>query len=145
MKRASTWLAWIVTAVVAALAALNWQVLSALAPVNLGLVTVQLPLGLVLLGVAAVLATLFFLASVQQTIASLLETRRLLREMQRVQELADKAELSRLDSLHQAMTDEFRRVHLRLDGLKAAGDRGAYGAAGSGAGRNDGSLTTIDF
>ncbi len=140
MKRASTWLAWIVTAAVAALAALNWEVLSALAPVNLGLATVQLPLGLVLLGVAAVLATLFFLASMQQTIASLLETRRLLREMQRVQELADKAELSRLESLQQIVTDEFRRVHLRLDGLKAPVDRIGYAA-----GRGDGTLSTVDF
>lgn len=136
MKRASTWLAWIVTVVVAALAALNWEVLSTLAPINLGLVVVQVPLGLTLLGVAAVLAALFFLASMQQTIASLMETRRLLREMQRVQELADKAELSRLDSLQQAMAEDFRQVHQRLDALKAPSARSEWTPG------NDGALTT---
>ena len=120
MKRASTWLAWIVAALVAAIAGLNWSLLSRLDTVNLGVTDVQLPLGLTLLGVAAVLAALFFVASLQQTIGSLLETRKLLREMQRVQELADKAELSRLESLHQLMSDEFGRVHQRLDALKAA-------------------------
>ncbi|MEO5732420.1 MAG: LapA family protein [Rubrivivax sp.] len=129
MKRASTWLAWIVTVAVAALAALNWEVLGTLAPINLGVAVVQLPLGLTLLGVAAVLAALFFLASMQQTIASLLETRRLLREMQRVQELADKAELSRLESLQQAMADDFRRVHQRLDALRAPPARIGYGSS----------------
>lgn len=136
MKRASTWLAWIVTVIVAALAALNWEVLSALAPVNLGLAVVQVPLGLTLLGVAAVLAALFFLASMQQTIASLMETKRLLREMQRVQELADKAELSRLDSLQQAMAEDFRQVHQRLDALKAPASRIGW------APDSDGVLTT---
>ena len=120
MNRASTWLAWIATVMVAAVAALNWSVLSKLETVNLGVADVQLPLGLVLLGVAAVLAGLFFVASLQQTIGSLLETRKLLREMQRVQELADKAELSRLESLQQTMSEEFGRVHQRLDVLKAA-------------------------
>ncbi len=119
MKRASTWLAWIVTIAVAAIAALNWSLLSRLETVNLGVVDVQLPLGLTLLAVAAVLAALFFVASLQQTIGSLLETRKLLRDMQRVQELADKAELSRLESLQQSMNDEFTRVHQRLDALRA--------------------------
>lgn len=119
MKRASTILAWLATLVVAALAALNWNALRATAPVNLGFAQVDLPLGLALAAVVGALAALFFVAYLQQTIGSLLETRRLLREMQRVQELADKAEASRLERLQQTVSDEFRRVNVRLDALGA--------------------------
>ena len=115
MKRASTVLAWLATLLVAALAALNWEALSAKALVNLGFMQIELPLGLALLALLGALAALFFVAYMQQTIGSLIETRRLLREMQRVQELADKAEASRLDKLQQTVAEEFRRLNERLD------------------------------
>jgi len=115
MKRVTNLLAWGVVAVIGALAVLNWSTLTAPAPLNLVIAQVQAPLGVVLLGVAAVMAGLFLVASLGNQIGSLMETRRLLKEIQRVQELADKAEVSRIESLHRLIADEFRALNERLE------------------------------
>jgi len=121
MKRLSTLLPWVATTLVAAMAALNWTTLTAPAPLNLMVTQVQAPLGVVLLGVAGVLAALFFMAYLQNQIATLIETRKLLKEAQRAHDLADKAEASRLDALKTQMVAEFRRLNERLDGLDEIG------------------------
>lgn len=115
MKRVTNLLAWGVVAIIGALAVLNWSTLTAPAPLNLVIAQVQAPLGVVMLGLAAVLAGLFLIASLGNQIGSLLETRRLLKEIQRVQELADKAEVSRIESLHRLIADEFRALNARMD------------------------------
>ncbi|MBK6981885.1 MAG: LapA family protein [Betaproteobacteria bacterium] len=120
MKRVTNLLAWGVVAIIGALAVLNWSTLTAPAPLNLVIAQVQAPLGVVLLGLAAMLAGLFLIASLGNQIGSLLETRRLLKEIQRVQELADKAEVSRIESLHRLIADEFRSLHERLDSARPA-------------------------
>ena len=51
MKRISNILAWGALAIIAALCALNWNTLSAQAPLDLVLWQVQAPLGIVLLGI----------------------------------------------------------------------------------------------
>ena len=119
MKRTVTWVAWIAVGLVAALAALNWPTMTAPAPFNLVVTEVQVPLGLLILGLAAVPLALFFVAYLHQQISTLVETRRLLREVQRAHELADKAEASRVDGLRQLLSDEFRVINERLDGLGA--------------------------
>ena len=119
MNRVSNLLAWGAVAIVAALAALNWSTLMAPAPLNLVVWQVQAPLGALMLGVAAVLVGLFIFAYLRHQIASLLETRRLLKEVQRAHELADKAEASRLENLHQLVATEFRLLNERLKGLPA--------------------------
>jgi ABC-type multidrug transport system fused ATPase/permease subunit len=114
MKRISNLLAWGAVAIVAALAVLNWSTLMAAAPLDLVVAQVQAPLGVVMLGLAAVLVALFFVATMRNQIGSLLETRRLLQEIQRVQNLADKAEASRIENLHQLIASEFRLLNERL-------------------------------
>ncbi len=114
MKQVSSLLAWGAVAIVAALAALNWSTLMAQAPLDLVVMQIQAPLGVVLLGMAGVLVGLFFVAYLRTQINSLIETRRLLKEIQRVQGLADKAEASRIEALHQLITQEFRLVNDRL-------------------------------
>jgi hypothetical protein len=69
---------------------------------------------------AALPLALFFVAGLHRQIGSLLETRRLLREVQRVHDLADNAEASRIDGLRQLMTEHFRALNERLDSLGAA-------------------------
>ena len=96
MKRVSNLLAWGAVAVVAALSALNWPTLMAPAPLDLVVAQVQAPLGVVMLGLAAVLVALFFVAYLRNQIGSLLETRKLLKEVQRAHDLADQAEASRI-------------------------------------------------
>jgi hypothetical protein len=115
MKRLSNLLALGAVAIVAALAVLNWSTLMVLAPLDLVVTQVQVPLGAVMLGVAGVLVALFFVAYLRNQIGSLLETRKLLQEIQRVQNLADKAEASRLENLHQLIATEFRLLNERLD------------------------------
>ena len=127
MKQPTSLVAWTAAALVAALAALNWSTLMAPALVNLVIYEIQLPLGVVMLGLAGGVAALFFVAYLQQQISSLRETRRLLKEIQRVQDLADKAEASRIEGLQQMVAHEFKQLNGRLGPLL---DARAGGAAG---------------
>ncbi len=115
MKRVSILLAWGIVAIVAGLAALNWPTLMAEAPLDLVVAQIQAPLGVVLLGITGLLVALFFIAFLRIQIDSLLENRRLLKDVQRVQELADKAEASRIEKLHQLITTEFRQLNQQLN------------------------------
>lgn len=115
MQRLSTWVGFILVAVIAVLAVLNWGTLTTPAPIDLVLLRIDGPLGLVLLGLMAVLVGLFLVATLRGQIRSLLETRRLLKEIQRVQALADQAEASRVGELRQWMQAEFQRLHGRFD------------------------------
>jgi len=119
MKHASNLLAWVVVALVAGLAALNWSTLMVSAPLDLVVAQIQAPLGVVMLGLAAVLVVVFFVAYLYNQIGSLLETRRLLKEIQRVQDLADKADASRVENLHQLIATEFRLLNERLNSVAA--------------------------
>lgn len=114
MKRISNLLAWGALAIVGALCVLNWGTLSAEAPLDLVLWQIQAPLGIVLLSVAGVMFAFFMMAYLYNQIGSLLETRKLLKEIQRVQELADKAEASRMENLHQLISTEFRLLNERM-------------------------------
>jgi uncharacterized integral membrane protein len=119
MNRWSNLLAWGAVAVVAALAVLNWSTLMAPAPLNLVVAQVEAPLGVVMLGLTTVLVALFFVAYLRNQIGSLLETRKLLKEVQRVHDLADQAEASRIESLHKLISTEFRLLNERLGSVAA--------------------------
>lgn len=119
MKRIVAWLAWISIALVAALVLRNLPAMMEPAPFNLVFTEVQLPLGLLALALAALPLALFLLAYLNQQISTLVETRRLLRELQRAHERADQAEASRIEALRQWLEQEFRTVHRRLDGAGA--------------------------
>ena len=119
MKRVSNLLAWGALAIVAALCVLNWHTLMVPAPLDLVLWQVQAPLGGVLLAIAGVLLVLFLLAYLNNQVSHLLETRRLLKEIQRVQGLADKAEASRIENLHQLIATEFRLLNERMGSASA--------------------------
>ncbi len=114
MKRVSNLLAWGALAIVAALCFLNWQTLSAVAPLDLVVWQGDAPLGIVLLAMAGVLLVFFLFAYLNNQISSLLENRKLLKEIQRVQALADKAEASRMENLHQLISTEFRLLNERI-------------------------------
>jgi hypothetical protein len=120
MKRTITWLAWTSIGLVAALAALNWPILVATSPINFVVTEVHLPLALLMLALVAVPLALFFVAYLHQQIGTLMETRGLLRDLQRAHDLADKAEASRVDGLRQLLADQCRAINERLDSLGAA-------------------------
>lgn len=89
---------------------LNWAALSAPAPINLLVAQVQGPLGLVILGLGAVLIGLFVLLLLWLQAGVLLESRRQSRELTAQRELADKAEASRFTELRQMLEREFASV-----------------------------------
>ena len=115
MKRVSNLLAWGALAIVAALCFLNWQTLAAVAPLDLVVWQGDAPLGIVLLAMAGVLLVFFLFAYLNNQISSLLENRKLLKEIQRVQALADKAEASRMENLHQLISTEFRLLSALME------------------------------
>ncbi len=108
--QARTVLLGVVLALVALFAALNWAAFTT--PMSLSLLfgTVQAPLGLIMLGVLALL-TAFFLAYVvylQGTV--LLEARRQSRELHSQRELADRAEASRFTELRTQVDAQLERL-----------------------------------
>ena len=97
--------------------ALNWQVLSAPSTLSLGLVQVQAPLGLILLGAMVVISGLFLFYIVAQQAHLLMESRRFTKELQAQRQLADQAEASR-----------FTELQTRLDALVTRLEQGHQGA-----------------
>lgn len=88
---------------IAALAALNWPALAALSSVELGVATVQAPLGVIMLALTVLLGVFFigYVLSLQSSV--LFETRRHHKELQAQRELADKAEASRFTELRSVL------------------------------------------
>lgn len=99
---------------IAALAALNWAALSAPVLVSLGLTTLEAPLGLLMLGLTALLAVVgvAYVLSLQGSV--LLETRRHTKELQAQRELADKAEASRFTELRSFLETQQQQTHTAL-------------------------------
>lgn len=120
MRKALAWLTATSIGLVAALVVLNWPALLTTSPINLVVAEVHLPLGLLMPALAAVPLALFLVAYLHQRIRTLMDTRDLLREVQRAHDLADKAEASRIEALRQSMNEQFRRINERLDRLGAA-------------------------
>jgi hypothetical protein len=117
----------VVLVAVAVFAALNWSVIMAPTTLSLGFAEVQAPLGLVLLGVIALLSVLFLAYVVYLQSSVLLEARRHARELQASRELADQAEASRFTELRAhldtRLTDIENSVSAQLGELRDRLDR----------------------
>ena len=89
----------VVFALVALFAVLNWSAFLAPTTLSMGFAQFQAPLGLLMLGLLAVLSALFlgYLVYLQTTV--LLQWRRREKELQASRELADQAEASRFTEL----------------------------------------------
>lgn len=97
-------------ALLAAFAALNWAAFTATSSLWLGFVSVQAPLGAILLFVIALLCVAFggWIAYLQGSV--LLETRRQAKELQSQRDLADRAEASRFVELRSYLATEMQRL-----------------------------------
>ena len=106
----------LVVAAIAALEALNWYTLSAMTVVSFGVMTLEAPLGLIMLGLTVLLAAffLFYMLSLQGSV--LMDTRRHTKEMQAQRELADKAEASRFTELRAFLEGQNQRSQGELMG-----------------------------
>jgi hypothetical protein len=89
----------VVVLLIAALAALNWDLIVAPTTMSLGFTHVAAPLGLIMLGLTALLGIFFAAYVVYLQSSILLDTRRHTKEMQAQRDLADKAEASRFTEL----------------------------------------------
>lgn len=117
MTRVLTLMAWGSVAVVSAVAALNWPALTSRAPLDLVVTQVHAPLGAAMLGVAAFVLTLFLVTALYSRIGAMMETRRLLREIQHMREVADGSEASRVDALRDFVATEFRSMNEQLSAI----------------------------
>ena len=96
-------------------AALNWAVISQSTTLNLGLMQVQGPLGVVLLGLTALLAVVFVVYVLYMETAMLLDSRRQAKDMEVQRNLADQAELSRFTELRAYMQGELMLANQRSE------------------------------
>ena len=99
---------------VAVFAALNWSVITTPTTLSLGFAQVQAPLGLVLLGILAILTAIFLLYLVYLQTSVLLEHRRHARELEASRELADQAEVSRFTELRAFVDARLQEVENSL-------------------------------
>ena len=101
-------------------ALINWSSFSTPTTLNLGVTMVTAPLGLVMLGIVALLAVMYIASVVYVQSVALIETRRLSRDLEAQRELADKAEVSRLTELREFMAAEMQRQQRLHDDLRVA-------------------------
>jgi uncharacterized integral membrane protein len=100
---------WIVLALTAAFAALNWPAFNTPQPLWLGFTTITAPLGVLLFG-ALVLTALLLLV---EQLSGLAESRRYAREIEAQRKLAEKAEESRYSELRTYLSEEIARAEQR--------------------------------
>lgn len=96
-------------AAIAAFATLNWEVFLSPTELSLGYTTVNTPLGLIMLGILAIVTTLFLAFVVYLQGSVLFETRRHSRELQANRDLADRAEASRFTELRAFLEAELSK------------------------------------
>ena len=120
MERISHWMAWIAVAVIVLFAGLNWGTLTTESTLNLAVAQIQAPVGVILLGLTSLFIALFVVATLYSRINNLMETRRLHKEVRTAQDLADRAEASRLKDMQQLMVSEFRQLNERIARCESA-------------------------
>ncbi|EKD22305.1 MAG: hypothetical protein ACD_87C00056G0001 [uncultured bacterium] len=100
----------LVLGVMVIFAAINWS--SFMAPTTLSLLfaTIQAPLGLIMLGVTALLTALFLLLIAYMQASLLMDTRRHARELQAQRTLAEQAEASRIAELRSYLEAELPKL-----------------------------------
>lgn len=106
----STILLLAVLSAMAAFAALNWDLFVAPGTLSVGFAEVQAPLGLIMLGLVALLTALFLVFVVYLQASVLLDTRRHAKDLHANRELADKAEASRFTELHGFLAAELSKL-----------------------------------
>jgi uncharacterized integral membrane protein len=89
----------------------NWGAVTTPVPVSLFFGTATLPLGLVLVGVIALLGAMYLATVIYLQGTALLDGRRLTKELQSQRDLADKAEASRFTELRDHLSAELFKLN----------------------------------
>ncbi len=110
----------LVVVLIVALATLNWGALVTPVDTWIGFMTVSAPLGLIMLGLTALLGImfLFYVFYLQSTV--MIDTRRHTKELQAQRELADKAEASRFTELRTFIEAQEQKQAARAAELQQA-------------------------
>lgn len=90
-------------------ASLNWLVFVTPTELSLGFTTVQMPLGMIMLGLLIFVTALFLIFVVYLQTSTMLEIRRHSRELKASRDLADKAEASRFTELRNVLETEMAK------------------------------------
>jgi uncharacterized integral membrane protein len=99
-------------------AAINWEAFTAPTTLSLIFASVEAPLGLILLAIVGALTLLFLLYVVYLQSSVLVESRRNARELQAQRELAEQAEVSRINQLRSFLESELLRLGERNEESK---------------------------
>ena len=100
-------------------AAINWGAFVTPTTLSLIFLTVDAPLGLILLAIVAVLSVFFLVYVVYLQSSVLMESRRHGRELQAQRELAEQAEASRVSELRMFLQDELGELMDRTEASRA--------------------------
>ena len=113
--RLRTVLLLVVIAVIAAVLFINWQALSAPVKLNLLLTVVELPMGMVMLGLLGLASTAFatYVGLWQGTV--MLDYRRQAKDLQAQRALADSAEESRFTAISSLLREEIAQLTARME------------------------------
>jgi uncharacterized integral membrane protein len=112
--RTRTLLVVLVLLLIVAFLATNWSVFAASAKVSFVFASIEVPIGLVMLGILTLIALTFGIYSAVSWSAILLEFRRQAKELTAQRTLADQAEASRFTELRAVMHDELERLADRM-------------------------------
>lgn len=104
----------LVLLLMAAFVVVNWAVFAAPAKVSFVFASIEVPVGMVMLGILALIALTFGIYSAVSWSAILLEFRRQAKELTAQRTLADEAEASRFTELRAAMHDELKHLADRM-------------------------------
>ncbi len=91
-------------------AVINWGAFTTPTTLSLLFGVVQAPLGLIMLGLTALLTVVFLLFSFLLQTSALLEVRRHERTLQSMRELAEQEESSRFTKLHEFLKEEIQKL-----------------------------------
>jgi uncharacterized integral membrane protein len=112
--RTHTLLVVLVLLLIVAFLAINWSVFAASAKVSFVFASIEVPIGLVMLGILTLIALTFGIYSAVSWSAILLEFRRQAKELTAQRTLADQAEASRFTELRTVMRDELEQLADRM-------------------------------
>lgn len=99
--------------VVAGIAALNWPAITRSEAMDFGLITMNAPLGLILLSLLVIALVAFLVSSAVQESRYLMEHRRTSRALHAQHELAEKAEVSRFTELRSHLDNHLNESRQR--------------------------------
>jgi len=105
---------------IAAFTLLNWPVIMAPTPLSLGVVDIQAPLGLLMLGLMVAMLSVFLVYVLYLQTTVMFDARAHAKELQTNRNLADQAEASRFTELRTFLDTEFKRMTSADSEAKAA-------------------------